>query len=242
MLLLFDLGGEYWRNYYGAGGSTQAYDLTLEKLEWYRNQFERFVVCCDSRSKRCDWYPEYKANRKERPRDAYEALESVEERVSKWKVPVLKCEGYEADDLIATLSDQAFLEDVRIVSNDKDLYQLITETTLIATRNGEHGEKDCVDKFGVSPMAMGDWLALVGDSADNVQGCPGVGPGKASALLQRFGSIEFIKKANPLELGSIPKIGPKLVKNILDWDPTLALKLVTLMRDAPVRLNELWKP
>jgi DNA polymerase-1 len=98
---------------------------------------------------------------------------------------------------------------------------------------------DCKLKFGVQPRQMTDWLALAGDTADGVPGCPGVGPGRATDLLVRFGTIAAIKAAPRTELGQVRGIGKNTVFSIQEWDPTESLDLVTLRSDLPLRLVDL---
>lgn len=241
MIHLFDLGGEFWRNWFGTKKSAaDAYQLTIEALTDYRAGSEALVVCCDSGSCfRSKLYPEYKANRPERPQEAYDCLRSVEQQVDDWKCPRVSALGYEADDVIATLAEQAWMYEVGIVSNDKDLYQLINDHTRLVTKTGLTSEAECVHKFGVKPSQMRDWLALAGDASDNIPGCENVGPGRARDLLKAFGSLDGIKAASQDELLAVRGVGAATVDSVLTWDPALAVSLVTLARDVPVKLEEL---
>ena len=241
MICLFDLSASFWRNFYATMSGTSAFELTVEKIAWYRDEYKTVAVCLDARSMRKDWYPEYKANRGEKPREALGALRAVEEQVQDWGTPALRCEGYEADDIIATLAEQSWLDETRIVSDDKDLYQLITDNVKLMTKRGETGIFGCVEKFGVLPEQMRDWLALVGDTADNIPGCPSCGPGRARDLLKRFGTLDAIREATDEELLSVRGVGEKTLESIRTWDPSLAVRLVTLMTNAPVKLEDLWQ-
>lgn len=237
MIRLFDLSAEFWRNYFGSGSAITAYELTIDKLDWYWRDSKRMVVCCDSpTSFRRDLEPSYKANRKPRPRDAIDSLTSVEHRAGKWGVPMAQADGFEADDLIATLSRQAFPEDVLIIGDEKDFYALISDSVKLFGRKGQIGYSECVEKWGVEPAQMTEFLAIVGDASDNIQGCPGLGPQKAEQLLELFGSIEKAKAATDEQLLSLPKWGAKTLASWREWDPKQALSLVQLRYDAPVNL------
>jgi len=96
----------------------------------------------------------------------------------------------------------------------------------------------CVEKFGVRPEQMRDYLAIVGDSADNIPGCTGIGAKGAAALLQRFPTIAAAQQATDEELG----LKPAALKKFRAWNPALAIKLTTLLYDAPVNIHELFPP
>lgn len=243
MIRLFDLGAEFWRNYYATGSAIRAYDLTLEKIDWYWRDSKRMVVCCDSpESKRREIDPEYKAGRRPKPADAIDALQSVEHRVQTWGCPVSRVDGYEADDVIATLTKQAYPEDVVIIGDEKDLYALIADdirTVRLWGKKGLIGYAECYDKWGVTPDQITDFLALCGDAADNIKGCENMGPMRAATLLERFGDIATAKQATEGHLLELPKFGKKTVASFLEWDPTQALSLVRLHADLPVNLFDL---
>jgi DNA polymerase-1 len=238
---LFDLGAEYWRNWYATKSPAEAYDLTLETILRLRQDSEAVIVCCDSgASFRKELYPEYKANREEKSRDSMDALIAVENQCESIGLAKVGALGFEADDVIATLAEQAFLFDVGIVTHDKDLYQLINDTTCILTKRGPVNHAGCVEKFGVRPDQMRDWLALVGDASDNVPGCPNVGPGRASDLLKAFGTIPAVLEAARGAM-KVRGVGPTTIEALRAWDPTLAVQLVTLRKDVPIQLEEIMK-
>ncbi len=241
MICLVDLSGIFWRNYFGSRSDVDAYQITLEQVEGYRQAYEQIAVCCDCGPLlRAEYFPEYKANRDEKPQDAIDSLRAIEQQVQSWRTPLIKIRGYEADDVIATLVEQAWLDEVRIISSDKDLYQLISDSVRLITTRGEVGEAECVAKFGVRPAQIHDFLTLAGDASDNVPGCPGIGPGRARDLLVRFGTLAAVKSATEEELREVRGMGDKTIGNLREWDPTLAARLVALLRDVPVKLEELW--
>ncbi len=143
-------------------------------------------------------YPEYKANRDEAPEDLSLQIGYLAKLLELWGIPAYKSPGYEADDLIATLARRASAadHDCFIVSGDKDLYQLIDQRVQILKpdkgRIEQHGSDYARKKWGVSPEQMRDYLALVGDSADNIPGVRGIGPKGAAKLLADYQNLDNI--------------------------------------------------
>lgn len=241
MLALIDLGAEFWKNYFGSRSAVTGYELTLERIDWYRHVECRLVVCCDSpKSKRKEWFPDYKSNRTPKPADALESLIAVQQRAAACGVPVVQCDGYEADDLVATLAKQAWPEEVHIVGSEKDFFCLIGETVRLVGKHGLIGSNECFEKFGVLPPQMTDWLAMVGDAADAIPGCPNCGPGRATDLLERFETLDGVRSASDEDIRSVRGVGPKTLASLREWDPTMALRLVRLLDDAPLTLDTLW--
>jgi DNA polymerase-1 len=241
MICLVDLSGIFWRNYFGCRSDVDAYQITLEQVEGYRQAYEQTAVCCDCGPLlRKEWFPEYKATRDEKPEDALDSLRAIEQQVQSWRTPLIRLRGYEADDVIATLVEQAWLDEVRIISSDKDLYQLISDSVRLITTRGEVGEAECVAKFGVKPEQMADYLTLTGDSSDNIPGAPGIGPGRARDLLVKFGTLAAVKAASEEELRAVRGMGDKTLASLSEWDPAMAAKLVALIRNVPVTLEDLW--
>lgn len=243
MLTLVDLGAEYWRNYHGTGkDALKAYELTIERLDWYRRETGRMVVCCDSpKSIRRDKHEIYKAHREPKPPEAIDSLVSVQRRVAEWGVPVVMVDGYEGDDIIATLADQAFPEEVQIIGSEKDFYCLIDDRVTLVGRLGRIRSNECWEKFGVLPSQMTDWLVLVGDASDGIPGCPNCGPGRASDLLNEFESLAGIMAATDKEILAVRGVGKKTLDSLRAWDSTMAYELARLMTDAPIDLFELFK-
>lgn len=240
-ILLVDLSAEFWRNYHATKSGPQAYEFTLEHLTELVAQYPRMVICCEGKSpKRFAWFPGYKANRPPKPEDAKESLRQIiAELEATPGIPVLTCDGYEADDVIATLCLQA-TEPVHILSRDKDLYALLSQTVRMVIDDKLVGPAECVAKFGVRPDQIRDFLAIVGDASDNVPGCPGIGAKGAALLLQHFGALDAIKAAPVRDIEKMPGVGKKTLFSLREWDPALAVKLVTLMFDAPVQISELF--
>lgn len=240
MIYLIDLGAEYWRNYFGAKRSAvRAWELTLDRLGQFRQ--ERAVVCADSpRSARKERFPEYKSNREAKPEDALDSLRAVQEKVRSWGMPLALVDGWEADDVIATLTLQAWPEPVDIVGTEKDFYCLIDGRVRLVDNQRNHVDAvGCLDKFGVAPSQMSDWLALVGDAADAIPGCKNCGPQRATDLLQRFGDILGILAATDEELVSIKGVGRKTADSLRAWaldGAAKSMELVKLNRELPLNL------
>jgi DNA polymerase-1 len=140
-------------------------------------------------------YRDYKAHRPPAPDDLLPQFSLVREVVRAFNIPVLEIEGFEADDVIGTLTRIATARGIRvtIVGSDKDLMQLVVgdEVHLLDTmKDKEYGPAQVREKFGVGPEQIVDLLGLTGDSTDNIPGVPGIGDKTAAQLLQRYGSIE----------------------------------------------------
>lgn len=244
-LLLIDLGSMFWRRWFTSRSQVTTLVEVVNRIEFLASQYEYLVVCADSPS---NWRYEltdhleresqYKANRPRKDPEAVLTLTDTEERLAELGYPVARCDGYEADDVIATLVKQSDCQ-TYIHSDDKDLFQLISPRVTQLTHGGEMDPDACVRKFGVPPRQMRELIAITGDGSDNISGCPRVGPGKAALLLRAFGSVEGIKAADVADLLDLPGIGPAVASSIEDWDPKLAMELVRLADDCPVNLQEL---
>ena len=153
-------------------------------------------VSGDRESFRSEIYPEYKANRPPPPEDLHQQVKRCLQILAKLHVPVLGQERVEADDVIATIARKIEREhpgvNVRIVSKDKDLAQLISDhVELFDIYNDQAITPDAVFKSeGVQPGEVVDILALMGDNVDNVPGVPGIGPKTAAQLINQYGTIE----------------------------------------------------
>ncbi len=141
-------------------------------------------------------YPEYKAQRPSMPSDLQEQLPAIDRLVQEHDFPILRVPGYEADDVIGTLTRQALEAgyEVRIVSGDKDFAQLIgPDVRMVDTLRAVVYDTELVrKKWGVPPEKFIDHLALVGDASDNIPGVPGIGQKGSAALLERFGSLDGV--------------------------------------------------
>ncbi|MFC1662009.1 DNA polymerase I, partial [Gemmatimonadota bacterium] len=202
------------------------------------------IVFDSGMSQREEIYPEYKATRERMPEELAASLPRIREVVEGFRDSVVEVEGYEADDVIGTLAEKgksAGLEAV-IVSGDKDLYQLVGPGIHLLNpgRGGPTGvqaewvdESNAADRFGIAPERITDYLALVGDSSDNIPGAPGIGPKTAVKLLDEFGDLETI-------LARSGEISAKRARESLSENEELvrlSKRLVTIQRDVPVDLD-----
>jgi len=202
------------------------------------------VVFDKGMSNREEMYPEYKATREKMPEELAASLPRIREMVEGFHDSVVEVDGYEADDVIGTLAIQARdagLEAV-IVSGDKDLYQLVGPGIHLLNpgRGGPTGvesewvnESNAGEKFGIPPERIPDYLALIGDSSDNVPGAPGVGPKTAVKLLEEYGELEEI-------LARAHEISGKRARESLTENADLvrlSKKLVTIQTDVPIDLD-----
>src|SRR5881394_3258804 len=188
-------------------------------------------------------YDQYKAQRPPPPEDLVPQFPLIRTATRAFSIPCIEEEGLEADDIIAcyvTAATKAGWR-VTIVSSDKDLMQLVDEDAgvdMLDTMNDRRiGRNEVLEKFGVPPEKVGDVLALMGDSVDNVPGVPGIGPKTASQLIQQFGDLETV-------LASTEQISkPKLKQSLIDHADAarLSRELVRLVCDAnlPEPLEEL---
>ncbi|NNK49655.1 MAG: DNA polymerase I [Gemmatimonadetes bacterium] len=202
------------------------------------------VVLDAGDSYRTEVYPEYKATRAKMPDEMAASLPRVRNIVEAFHVPVIEIPDWEADDVIGTLARQAAARGVRtvIVSGDKDFYQLIDDMTHLLNpgRGGPAGVDEervtpdnASERLGVPPWHVTDYLALIGDSSDNIPGVRGIGKKTAPDLIERFGDLEQI-------LAHAEDIQGKRVRNALIEYPDMARlskQLVTIRLDAPIELD-----
>ncbi|XOV86241.1 MAG: DNA polymerase I [Pseudomonadota bacterium] len=180
------------------------------------------AVVFDAKGKsfRNDLYPEYKANREKMPDDLRQQIAPIQEIIGFMGVPLIIVDGVEADDVIGTLADQAVDEglDVLISTGDKDLAQLVNErVTLINTMTDTLlDEAGVVEKFGVRPNQIRDYLALVGDSSDNIPGVPKCGPKTAVKWLGEYETLDGV-------IEHADEIGGKIGEYLREAIPTLPL-------------------
>lgn len=186
------------------------------------------------------WYPEYKANRGDTPEDLKSQFPRIRELLGAMAMPVVTVDGVEADDVIGTLTAQARAADldVLIVSSDKDLAQLVApDVHLLDTmKNRRMDAGGVVEKFGVRPEQIIDYLTLIGDTSDNIPGVPGVGPKTAAKWLAEYQTLDaLLADADNIK----GKIGERL-REAMGHLP-LSKKLVTLVCDValPVTLDAL---
>lgn len=205
-------------------------------LEQY--QPEKMAVVFDAKGKtfRNEMYSEYKAHRPPMPDELRSQIEPLHELVKALGLPILVIEGVEADDVIGTLAQQATeaKHDTLISTGDKDMAQLVNEhITLINTMNDALSTPETVlEKFGVRPDQIIDYLALVGDTSDNIPGVPKCGPKTAVKWLQAHDNIDRLIENSSMIGG---KVGESLRENIDQL--VLSRKLTTIVLDCKLPIN-----
>ena len=185
-------------------------------------------------------FPAYKAQREETPEDIRASVPVIKDIINAMNIPVLQADGFEADDVIGTLATKAGAAGIEtyMLTPDKDYGQLVRDNVFIfRPRHGggyeTMGPKEVNEKYGLSsPEQVIDLLALMGDSADNFPGCPGVGPKTAAKLIGEFGSIDAM-------LANSSKIKGKLREKVEGAveDIRMSKFLATIRTDVPVELN-----
>ncbi|WP_137939165.1 DNA polymerase I [Chitinivorax sp. B] len=246
-LLLIDGSSYLYRAFHAiqnlrnsAGEPTNALYGVVNMLRKLQREVQADYSACvfDAKGKtfRDDWYPEYKANRPPMPDDLRSQIEPVHAAVKALGFNLLMIDGVEADDVIGTLSEQAWKNGIKTIvsTGDKDMAQLVNEhVTLVNTMTEETLDVEGVNnKFGVTPERIVDYLTLIGDTVDNVPGVPKVGPKTAVKWLAEYGSLDNI-------ITHADKIGGVVGQNLrdtLDWLP-MGRKLVTIKCDVELPMG-----
>ena len=222
-------------------------NFLLRLREKYSPQFVGWINDAGS-SFRAERYPDYKSTREkldaELQADFDRSLERIKEILAAFRVPLVTVPGYEADDVIATLATKAAAHGLQavIVSGDKDFYQLIAPGVALLNpgRGGPAGveetwvdESNASERLGVTPSQVVDYLALVGDSSDNIPGVKGVGEKGAQKLLAEYGNLDTI-------LSRAGEVTAKRTREALlagSDNARLSRELVTIRRDVPIDLD-----
>lgn len=259
-VLLVDLGSVFWSCWHSSVNDevSAAHDRSIGLIRKLKDNLTAVAVCCDSpKSVRRAKHPEYKAQRPVKDDASIEELKRTKETLRKDGYLLWEREGYEADDVIASAVASAPEGcSILVASADKDLLQLVCDldpnkdgagrhVRVVSTKTGAFLDEAAVrEKTGVQPSKVRDWLALVGDKSDNVRGVPGIGPVKAAALLNEFGTIEKTLVAlqnNATHKLFTPAIAtelrePKNLENL-----AVAKELVTLTDSLPIDFGEVFQ-
>jgi DNA polymerase-1 len=254
-LFLLDAYALIFRSYYAfirnprvtsKGLNTSAifgFMLTLDEILQNRKPTHIAVVFdTPTPTFRHEMYKEYKAHRDATPEDIIKSVPYIRRLIEAYKIPILECPGYEADDVIGALSKKASKNGfiTYMMTPDKDFAQLVSETVFMykPSRGGAGAEiwgineikkEFCVER----PEQVIDVLALMGDTADNIPGAPGIGPKGAMKLISEFGSVEELFRNTEKLKGKQKEIIENNKEQIL-----FAKKLVTIELNVPVELNE----
>ncbi len=209
----------------------------IQLLENEKPEFIGVVFDVSAPTFRHEIYKEYKANREEMPEDLRKSIPYIKEIIKAFNIPIIEKEGFEADDVIGTLAKKAEKEGFTtyMMTPDKDYAQLVTENIIMykpakAGNDAEPwGVKEVQENFGIqSPGQVIDILGLMGDSADNIPGCPGIGPKTAQKLIATYGSIDGL-------YDHISELKGKQKENLENFEEQVRLsrKLAVIIQDVP---------
>src|SRR5215213_9033169 len=190
---------------------------------------------------RMEIFPEYKAHRSAMPEELKVQLDHLDEILEAMNIPAIRAKGFEADDVLATLS-KSVPEDVElfIVTGDQDAMQLVDgrvkvlRTTRGVSETRTYGREEVIEEYGVTPEQIPDYKALVGDPSDNIPGVRGIGPKGAASLLQEFGSVAGVYE-------NLEKISAKGTRQKLEEgrdSAFVSLELARMRFDAPVEFKK----
>ena len=247
-LIIIDGLSFLFRAYYGVRGLTRSDGLHTNALYGFTQMLIKVIndlqpdmctIALDSigNTFRHDIYPEYKAHRSDMDEEMKEQMPYFEPLINSFAISNIRVEGFEADDIIASLAKQyGKTHKVTIVSSDKDLMQLINDNVsmLDTMKNKTFSYAEVEDKFGVTPAQVIDAQALIGDSSDNIPGVKGVGPKTAAQLIADYGSLDGIYA----HIEEIPKV--KLKEKLIDNKDNayMSKRLVTLDQDMQLDISE----
>ena len=244
-LYLLDISSLFFRSYYAIafnmknqkGQSTNAVYGVLKILDQLsRKHKPSAMICCFDTKEgsyfRKQLYPDYKANREEMPEDLSAQVPYLKTLMQKLLIPCWEKPGFEADDLIASIAKQAKANwEVFIVSGDKDFAQIVDQKVFLydSMKDKIYDREGVKNKWGLPPSKMQDYLALMGDSSDNIPGVKGIGPKGAVQLLSQYPNLQAIYE-------NLDQIKPSLKNKLLNHKEMafLSKKLVNLDQDIPV--------
>ena len=230
-LLLVDGHSQAYRAYFGVKTplttrrgelTTGVYGFTRKLLSVLKEHRPEYVaVAFDvGETWRHQTYPDYKATRERMPDDLQAQMARIEQVLRAFRIPIVTKQDYEADDVIGTLALKAVEAgfDVRILTGDRDMFQLASDAVRILYTTGGpnprtelYGPEEIRERYGLSPHQYVDFKALVGDPSDNIPGVPGVGEKTAIKLLQQFGSLDDLYR-------HIDQVkGPKTRQTLMAW-------------------------
>ncbi len=183
-------------------------------------------------------YEQYKAQRKPMPLELVSQIPLIKEVVRAYNIPLFEKEGFEADDILATISEKAVKEQmlVYIVTGDKDILQLVSAKIKVYNTHKEgliYDSEKVKEKYGVAPEKIIEVLCLMGDSSDNIPGVPGIGEKTATELIKKFGTLEKV-------LANIDQIKREATKNALREfaeQARMARELVILDKNVPLEID-----
>ena len=247
-IYVIDMMSQVYRAYYAIRGLSKSDGFPTNAiygfitmlntlLKKYNPEYLALIKDAQSPTFRHKEYSDYKATRKPMEEDLVKQLPVILEFCDAYNIPVIEVEGFEADDIIAKVADICEKKGIKlyIISSDKDLYQLVSDNVLILDTKYErvYTPKEVEKKFGVAPYQIVDFLALVGDSSDNIPGAPGIGVKTAAKLLSEFISLEnLFENAEKIKKEKIKKSLIENREQIL-----FSKNLVKLNIDIPIEID-----
>lgn len=213
----------------------------VQLLETEKPEYLGVVFDVSKPTFRHEMFPEYKANRQEMPEDLRASIPYIRKMIQAFRIPIIEMEGFEADDVIGTLALKASGEGYTtyMMTPDKDYAQLVTDRVFMykpgksGNDNEIWGIEEVKKNFEIdSPLQVIDLLGLMGDSADNIPGCPGIGPKNAQKLISEFGCIDGIYQ-------NLEKLKGKQKENLEAYEDQVRKSrvLATIILDVPIEFN-----
>ncbi|MFH1655325.1 MAG: DNA polymerase I [Candidatus Omnitrophota bacterium] len=248
-LFLIDANSFCYRSYYAIRNLSTSYGQPTNAIFGFINMLKKILqnknieflgICFDVSRKtfRQAKFSEYKIHRPPMPDELKTQISLIKEIITAYNIPIFEMEGFEADDVIATLAKKATKEnlDVFIISSDKDIFQLIDEHIKIYSPNKEtvvYDLNNFKSRFNVPPDKITDLIGLMGDAADNIPGVKGIGEKTAVNLLAQFGSLENLLK-------NLDKIKSENIRELLTQQKNQAImskELAELDREVPLEFD-----
>lgn len=213
----------------------------VQVLEKENPHFIGVVFDVSAPTFRHEMFPDYKAHREEMPEDLRKSIPYIRKIIEAFNIPIIEMAGFEADDVIGTLAKEAEKQGFTtyMMTPDKDYAQLVSDNIFMFKpgKGGDDAEiwglKEVQENFGIQTAGQViDILGLMGDTADNIPGCPGIGPKTAEKLIADFGSIDGIYQ-------NIDKLKGKQKENLIEFEEQVRLsrKLATIILDVPIEFN-----
>ncbi len=247
-LFLIDAHALLYRSYFAIKSLTTSYGQATNAVYGFLNTLKKILrdyqpdyvaVCFDAGKKtlRQERFKDYKIHRPAMPEDLISQIPLIKKVVTAYRLPIFEMEGFEADDLIATLTRHAQKDDLEvvIVSDDKDMVQLVSNRVRIYSSRKDTilDESQARELFGIDPRKIPDYIGLAGDQTDNIPGVLGIGEVTARNLINEFGTVEEI--FSHLENIKSPKIKEKLLKQ--KENAIFSKELAVLDTQVPVRFD-----
>lgn len=249
--ILIDGNALFYRAFYALPSFTNmegiptgaVYGFIRMLMKLLREEKPQYIACAFDKGRKTFRHrksKDYKANRPAMPQELVAQIPLIKETLEAFRIPIFEEEEYEADDILGTLAKKGEKEGLRvkILTGDKDLLQVVSSSIFVLrpkkgiSETHLFDEEEVKKEFGVSPSQIADFLALAGDSSDNISGVPGIGKVTAKALIKEFDSLE-----NLLEnLEELPPKKRELIKRYIP-QAKLSKELATIITSVPIEIN-----